>query len=111
MKLEENEIVWTCEPTIECGYDERLHKPRQVRLSLRNTVWYGYGFNHETGEIDEDSNATMFAKETNCFLTKKEANDCYAHDLALQIYHLQVTMDLVQLGWDELKFFENNRED
>lgn len=106
MKLEEGQIVWTCQPSIECGYDERLHKPRQVKLSrpLHRLgafgVW-GYGFNHETGEIDTDTNATIFAKETNCFLTKKEANDCYAYDLALQISHLQ----------DELNRFEETRED
>jgi hypothetical protein len=101
MKLEEDQIVWTCQPTIECGYDERLHKPRQVKLSLRNTVWYGHGFNYETGEIDEDSNATMFAKETNCFLTKKEAVIIYAHYLVQEIQCLQ----------DDLKGFEQQRKD
>jgi hypothetical protein len=64
MQLEENQIVWTCCPTIECGYDERL-EPRQVKLRLYRTIWYGHSFNHETGEIDKDPNATIVAKETN----------------------------------------------
>jgi hypothetical protein len=101
MKFEEGQIVWTCQPPIECGYGERLHKPHQVKISLRHTIWYGHGFNYETGEIDTDSNATIFAKETNCFLTKKEANDLYIYDLVCQINDLQ----------DELKHFEENRED
>ena len=100
MQLEENQIVWTCCPTIECGYDERL-EPRQVKLRLYRTIWYGHSFNHETGEIDKDPNATIVAKETNCFLTKKEANDCYAHSLALEICYMQ----------DELKRFEETRND
>lgn len=77
MKLTEGAIVWTCAPALEDS-DERLHKPRQVKLRKDTRgVWYGHGFNDETGVQDEDSNATIFANEDNVFVTKKEANLYY----------------------------------
>lgn len=102
MQLIEGEIVWTCAPAIECGYDERLHLPHQVKLRVGNhNVWYGHSFCEETGEMDRDSNATIFAKEHNCFKTKQEANDCYAENLRYEIRVLQ----------EELQDFEYHRND
>jgi hypothetical protein len=43
MNLEEGKIVWTCQPPIESDYDELPRKPREVKLSLRHGIWYGYG--------------------------------------------------------------------
>lgn len=102
MKLIENEIVWTCTPTIECGYDETLHRTRQVKLKIgQHGVFYGHAFNEESGEVDTDSNATIFARESNCFATKKEANDHYAANLTYEIAAMQ----------SELEDFNKRRED
>lgn len=100
MNFEEGKIVWTCEPSLE-SYGNLPRKPRQVKLHYKNNLWFGHSFNYQTGEIDMDSNATIFARETNCFSTKKEANDLYVHLMRRHIDDLQ----------DELKLFEENRED
>lgn len=102
MKLVENEIVWTCAPPIECGFDDRLHlhEPRQVKLKVKCNVWQAHGFN-ETGEIDSDTNATIYARENNVFATRKEANDYYASYLTYEISALQ----------RELEDFQKLRED
>ena len=102
MKFEDGQIVWTCEPPIESSYDELPRKPRTVKLRQSSSIiWFGHSYNRETGEIDSDPNATIFASDTNCFLTKKEANDLYIHLYQRHIEDLQ----------DELKAFEESRED
>lgn len=100
MKFEEGQIVWTCQPSIESN-DELPRKPREVKLRFSNGIWYGHSFNYETGDMDTDYNASIFARETNCFSTKKEANDLYIHLYRCYIDDLQ----------DELNRFEENRED
>lgn len=101
MQLVENLIVWTCAPNLECGYDERPHKPRQVKLKKGgHQVFYGHAFD-ENGVVDKDTNATIFATEYNCYLTKKEANDYYADCLR----------DTIELTQQKLIDFEKYRED
>lgn len=105
MILEEGKIVWTCEATFEAGYDYFLSRPRQVKLRLEKgnhslePVWYAHGFNHETGEIDTDSNATTFATEHTCFENKKDADDRYISYLKGNIEGLQ----------EELRDFTSNQ--
>lgn len=101
MKLVDSDIVWTCEPVIESLDSERLTRPRQVKVDkvFAGCDVYGYGFNSETGEIDDDSNSTCLLTEYNCFATQEEANNRYQAYLIGSIEGLQ----------DELKSFINSR--
>jgi hypothetical protein len=102
MELVEDEIYWTCANTVECGYFEGLREPHQVKIRVgRNGCYYGHGFDETTGEIDLDMNATIVATRSNCFKSKKEANDCYVEYLAYAVSDAQ----------ERLIRFEESRQD
>lgn len=94
MKLVNDDVVWTCENTLE-DYSDNCREPRQVKLKVNTErgIVYGHSFNEETGKIDIDPNATIVAYEDNCFATRKEANDYYVSHLKLFIAELQETID------------------
>jgi hypothetical protein len=96
MELTENQIVWTCEMPMENnpGSDTVFTRPWQVKLmQLNDTKWLGNGFNHETGIMDFGSHFTIIATKNNCFLTKKEANDCYESHLVYEIQAMQAHLE------------------
>jgi hypothetical protein len=104
MQLKDDAIVWTCAPAIENGYDTRLVRPHQVKLLCDiNGCWYGYAFD-ENGQIDDDSNATVFANENNCFETEKEAVEHYGDYLSKEIASLQEELVSVRAIAYELRY-------
>lgn len=96
-----NDIFYTCLPSTEAfGLgDTAPRKPYPVKVRVENGVLKAYCFNAETGEMDDDSNASCCPKPKDLFPTLKEATEAY-NVLATRyaIFLLDETMNYVDKG-------------
>ena len=85
-ELKDGEIYWTCLPDMESeGHGDDYPKtPYRVQAKRqgkpRDDVVYLHCFDRETGEIDDDSNATAIAENNAVFATKEEAQKYYVRE-------------------------------
>jgi hypothetical protein len=91
--IEISDIRWCILPDSESsGYDDI--KPRKPWLGKVTSAKPGYSiricsYNPETGSIDDDSNASTYAREEDLFLTEQEARKAYLSAMNDYISDLQ----------------------